>query len=52
MKLAKSLATDFIGLCGVGLISYGAWLAFPAAGFIVAGLFIVGGVVLNSRSPK
>jgi hypothetical protein len=48
----KSLIPDFIGLLGVALVSYGAWLVLPAAGFITAGLFIVVGVTINSRPKK
>lgn len=48
----KSLAPDFIGLVGVALVSYGAWLVVPAAGFIAAGLFLIVGVILNSRPKK
>lgn len=48
----KSILTDFIGLIGVGLVSYGAWLVLPAAGFITAGLFIIVGTIVNSRSMK
>lgn len=43
---------DGIGLVGVVLVSYGAWLILPAAGFIVGGLFIIVGTVINSRSAK
>lgn len=48
----KSLVTDFIGLIGVGLVSYGAWLVLPAAGFITAGLFIIVGVYSSARPKK
>jgi hypothetical protein len=49
----KSLATDFVGLVGVLLVSYGAWLVIPAAGFITGGLFLIVGVILNSgKKPK
>lgn len=47
-----SYIKDGIGLIGVALVSYGAWLVLPAAGFIVGGLFIIVGVVINSRSTK
>ncbi len=48
----KSLIPDFIGLVGVALVSYGSWLVLPAAGFITAGLFIIVGVIVSSRSTK
>jgi hypothetical protein len=31
------LLRDLAGLSGVGLVSYGAWLVYPPAGFIVGG---------------
>lgn len=48
----KSYVKDGIGLTGVALVSYGAWLILPAAGFIIGGLFIIVGSLLNSRSAK
>ena len=29
------------GLTGVGLVSYGAWLAWPPAGFLTAGVLVL-----------
>lgn len=48
----KNLTVDLIGLTGVGLVSYGAWLILPAAGFITAGVFILVGVYFNARPTK
>jgi hypothetical protein len=48
----RSYIKDGIGLVGVGLVSYGAWLVLPAAGFIVGGLFLIVGVLLNSLKPR
>lgn len=31
--------TFTVGLLGVGLVAFGAWLILPAAGYIVAGSF-------------
>lgn len=31
------ILAPFIGVLGVALLSYGAWLVFPPAGFITAG---------------
>lgn len=33
------------GLAGLGLLAYGAWLAWPPAGFITGGLAILADVV-------
>lgn len=42
------LLRDGAGLCGIGLISYGAWLILPAAGFIACGVLLVTGAMLAS----
>ena len=41
-----SLVRDLAGLCGVGLVSYGAWLINPPAGFITAGILLIVGILL------
>lgn len=38
-----------VGMAGGGLLSYGAWLLLPAAGFIVAGGLCLGWSYLVSR---
>jgi len=40
------LVRDIAGLSGVGLVSYGAWLIYPPAGFIVGGCLLIVGVLL------
>ena len=40
------LIRDLAGLCGVGLVSYGAWLIYPPAGFITAGILLIVGALL------
>jgi hypothetical protein len=37
---------DIAGLGGVGLVSYGAWLIYPPAGFITGGFLLIVGVLL------
>lgn len=32
---------DLIGLVGLGLLSYGAWRAYPPAGYIVPGILLL-----------
>lgn len=34
-----NLITFTVGLLGVGLVAFGAWLVLPAAGYMVAGAF-------------
>ena len=40
------LVRDLAGLCGVGLVSYGAWLIYPPAGFITGGILLIVGTLL------
>ena len=40
------LLRDLAGLSGVGLVSYGAWLVYPPAGFIVGGSLMISGALL------
>jgi hypothetical protein len=44
-----SIFRDVLAFAGVALISYGAWMILPAAGFIVAGVLLLAGVILASR---
>jgi hypothetical protein len=41
-----ALVRDFAGLSGVGLVSYGAWLIYPPAGFITAGILLIVGTLM------
>ncbi|MEX0445512.1 hypothetical protein [Xenorhabdus sp. SGI246] len=43
------IAALLVGLAGGGLLSYGAWLLLPAAGFIVSGSLCLGWSYLVSR---
>lgn len=38
---APAIARDVIGLCGSGLLAYGAWLAWHPLGFIVGGVMSI-----------
>ena len=49
-RAIPSMLRDAAGLCGVGLITYGAWLIYPPAGFITGGILLVVGVYLLSAS--
>ena len=40
------LIRDVAGLGGVGLVSYGAWIIYPPAGFITAGILLIVGTLL------
>lgn len=47
-RVAPVLFRDAAGIAATGLISYGAWLIYPPAGFISAGVLILAGVILLS----
>ena len=44
--VVPGLVRDLAGLCGVGLVSYGAWMIYPPAGFITAGILLIVGTLL------
>ncbi len=46
---APNLLRDLAGLAAVAAISYGAWLAWPPAGFIAGGALVLAGVLLSAR---
>ncbi|NQY66022.1 MAG: hypothetical protein HRT38_20545 [Alteromonadaceae bacterium] len=48
--MLKDILSSAIGFSGVGLISYGAYLIYPAAGFIVVGLSLLLFSFLMSRA--
>jgi hypothetical protein len=43
---------DLAGFCGVGLVSYGAWMIYPPAGFITAGLLLIIGSLLIAMGNR
>ncbi|WP_295143863.1 hypothetical protein [uncultured Reyranella sp.] len=40
------IVRDLAGLCGVGFVSYGAWMIYPPAGFITAGILLIVGTLM------
>ncbi|MFF3891388.1 hypothetical protein [Streptomyces sp. NPDC001914] len=38
------------GLAGLGLVAYGAWLAWPPAGFMTAGVLVLADLVADRIS--
>ena len=44
--VVPGLVRDLAGLCGVGLVSYGAWMSYPPAGFITWGLLLIIGALM------
>ena len=49
MKLLKTLLVDGLGIGGIGLISYGAWLTAPALGFVVLGVGLIAMAYLAAK---
>jgi hypothetical protein len=40
------------GLVALALISYGAWLAYPPAGFVTAGVLLLADRLLDERKER
>lgn len=49
MAKVAVFARDSVGVSAVASISYGSWLIYPPAGFIVGGLIILAGVIAAAR---
>jgi len=49
MKQLTSLIPDALMIGGAAALSYGAWLVYPAAGFVVAGLLSLTAGILSAR---
>lgn len=49
--LVAGLLRALPGLVGLGLVAYGAWLAWPPAGYLIAGALILADVV-TARYPR
>ena len=39
-------------VAGLGSVSYGAWLAWPPAGFLAGGTLLIAGVLLRARGGE
>lgn len=45
---ASGIVRDGAGLVGLGALSYGAWLAWPPAGFMLGGFLLLAGAALSA----
>ena len=45
-EAVPGIVRDLAGLGGVGLVSYGAWMIYPPAGFITAGILLIFGTLM------
>ena len=50
--VVPGLVRDLAGLCGVGLVSYGAWMIYPPAGFITGGLLLIIGALMVALGTR
>jgi hypothetical protein len=50
--VVPGLVRDLAGLSGVGLVSYGAWMIYPPAGFITAGILLIASTLLISLGNR
>lgn len=51
-KKTRSWPGDLALLAGLGLLSYGCWLAWHPLGFIVAGVLVGAAAFLSGYQPK
>lgn len=49
LKTATELTLMFAGIISV---AYGAWLAYPPAGFITGGMLLLGALLLHARGAS
>lgn len=49
---ARGVILDALALSGVGLVTYGAWLIYEPAGFIVPGLLFLLATVAGARGKR
>ena len=52
MKQLTSMLPDALMIGGAAALSYGSWLVYPAAGFVVAGALSLVAGVLTARAAK
>lgn len=50
--MLRDLITDMAGVSGAGLVSYGSWLIYPPAGFIIGGILLIVGALLLSLGNR
>lgn len=50
VRAVPDIIRDLVGLAATGSIAYGAWLIYQPAGFIVAGVLVLVGVIATGKS--
>lgn len=49
LALAAKIIIEVMQLAAIASISYGAWLAYEPAGFIVGGLLVLAGTIIPAK---
>lgn len=49
-KITAALAISLTGIAGAAGIAYGAWMAWPPAGFVAGGALALTGAILLARA--
>ena len=49
LSVFPALLCDVAGFAGAALVSYGSWLIYVPAGFLVGGVLLIAGAVLFGR---
>ncbi len=52
LAAGPGLIRDLAGLSGVSLVSYGAWMIYPPAGFITGGCLLIVGALLAALGHR
>jgi hypothetical protein len=50
MRVLGMIVRDALGVAGVGLLSYGVWLAWAPGGFMALGVMLVAYALLSARA--
>lgn len=51
-KVAANTTPDSLMVCGAAAISYGSWMVYAPAGFIVGGVLLIAAGVLAARGAE
>lgn len=52
LAVVPVLVRDLVGLAGAGLVSYGAWLIYPPAGFLAGGVLLIAAAALAALAGR
>lgn len=49
VSAAPAIARDLAAVSGAGLVAYGAWLAYPPAGYVALGAMLLAVSIISAR---